>query len=97
MLIEMKVVGLIVDGSSNVPLLILKDEEDRYCVPIVIGLPEARAIVSELQDEKYPRPLTHDLLKSVIEELQARFQRSRRTVFRWAEEGRDLLKAHLES
>ncbi len=67
MLIEMKVAGLIVDGSSNVPLLILKDEEDRYCVPIVIGLPEARAIVSELQEEKYPRPLTHDLLKSVIE------------------------------
>lgn len=67
MLIEMKVAGLIVDGSGNVPLLILKDKEDRFCVPIVIGLPEARAIVAELQEEKYPRPLTHDLLKSVIE------------------------------
>ena len=69
MLIEMKVAGLIVDGSSSVPLLILKDDGDRYCVPIVIGLPEARAIVSELQEESYPRPLTHDLLKNVIETM----------------------------
>ncbi|MFQ5459058.1 MAG: bifunctional nuclease domain-containing protein [Myxococcota bacterium] len=75
MLIEMKVAGLIVDGSNNVPLLILKDDGDRHCVPIVIGLPEARAIVSVLQEETYPRPLTHDLLRSVIETMGSKVEK----------------------
>ncbi len=73
--IEMKVAGLVVGGMGNVPLLVLKDEAERYCVPIVIGLPEARAIIAELQQESFPRPMTHDLLKSTIEALGCRVER----------------------
>jgi len=75
MAIEMKVAGLVVGGMGNVPLLVLKDEGDRHCVPIVIGLPEARAIIAELQQESFPRPMTHDLLKTTIEALGYRVER----------------------
>jgi len=53
-------------------VVILKDEKlDRYLL-IWVGLPESQAIALELQNEKAPRPLTADLLKTVIDELGAR-------------------------
>jgi bifunctional DNase/RNase len=45
----------------------LSDAKNRRVLPIVIGLFEAQAIVSQMQETKYPRPMTHDLLKSIIE------------------------------
>ncbi|MGQ9730264.1 MAG: bifunctional nuclease family protein [Candidatus Zipacnadales bacterium] len=49
-------------------LIFLTDENNQQTLPIWIGIAEAQAIVMKMQDQKYPRPLTHDLLKSVIEE-----------------------------
>ncbi len=70
MFIEMKVSGIILDPVSNVPIVILKDEEGKHTLPIWIGLLEASAIAMELEKIKIHRPLTHDLLKNILEQLQ---------------------------
>jgi len=49
-------------------LIFLTDEDNQRILPIWVGLAEAQAIVSKMQDIKYPRPMTHDLLRAVIEE-----------------------------
>ncbi len=67
---EMKVVGLTVDPFTNMPIVILKDSEDKNTVPIWIGLLEASAIATELEDIEPPRPMTHDLLKNIFDTLK---------------------------
>jgi uncharacterized protein len=66
MLIEMKVSSLTVDPFTNMPILILKDAEGGKSVPIWIGLVEASAIATELEQVHLDRPMTHDLLKIVL-------------------------------
>jgi bifunctional DNase/RNase len=75
MFIEMKVAGIILDPSNNVPVLILKDRDERYTVPIWIGIVEASAIATELEKTEMPRPMTHDLLRNVLRELGATVER----------------------
>jgi bifunctional DNase/RNase len=58
------------DPASNTPIIILKSEEDEQAVPIWIGLLEATSIASALQNIKYERPMTHDLLKNFADTLQ---------------------------
>ena len=71
MTIEMRVAGIVLDPSTNVPILILKDEEERHTVPIWIGIIEASAIATELEKIALARPMTHDLLKNVLGKLDA--------------------------
>ena len=54
------------DRSTNSPVVILQDAGGDRVLPIWIGVPEASAIALELQGAKAPRPMTHDLLKSVL-------------------------------
>ncbi len=68
--LEMKVAGIVLDPYSNVPIVVLKDLEDKKTVPIWIGLVEASAIAMELEDIKIQRPLTHDLIRNLLTELQ---------------------------
>jgi bifunctional DNase/RNase len=63
----MKVEGLAVDPVTNSPIMLLKDQESDESLPIWIGLLEATAIASELENVTYSRPMTHDLLKSVLD------------------------------
>ncbi len=70
MYIEMKVSGIILDPVSNVPIVILKDADGKHTLPIWIGLLEASAIAMELEKIKIHRPLTHDLLKNILEQLK---------------------------
>ncbi len=72
MMIRMKVAGVTLDPMTNVPIIILKDQEDQRTLPIWIGIFEASAIALKLEGIKSARPLTHDLLKSVIEHLNAK-------------------------
>ena len=72
MFLEMKVRGLALDPLSNMPIIILKDEEDTRSLPIWVGIFEANAIALELEKIATPRPLTHDLIKNIIETLGAR-------------------------
>ena len=70
-MIEMKVFGLALDEESQVPVLILKDMEEKAVLPIWIGAMEAMAISLALNDVVLPRPMTHDLLLSMINKLDA--------------------------
>src|SRR3954452_20933997 len=65
-MLDMKVSQLTVDPFTNMPILILKDEAGQQAVPIWIGLLEASAIASELENVALERPMTHDLLKNLI-------------------------------
>ena len=67
---EMRVAGLTVDPFTNMPIIILKDMEDKSAVPIWIGLLEASAIATELEKIQLPRPMTHDLLKNILDDFK---------------------------
>ena len=70
--VEMYVAGLVLDPGSNAPIVILKDSTGNICLPIWIGLSEATAIASALKKVEIVRPMTHDLLKNLIDELGGR-------------------------
>lgn len=65
-MIEVAVAQLGVDRATNSPVVILREREGTRVLPIWIGPAEASAIAMELQGVKFPRPLTHDLLKLII-------------------------------
>ncbi len=67
---QMTVSGLTIDPFTNSPIMILKDVDSDKAVPIWIGLLEATAIASELENIKFSRPMTHDLLKIIMENMQ---------------------------
>lgn len=75
MLIEMKVEGLLFDPRSNMYILLLKEVDGASTLPIWIGKPEADSIALALGKVMTPRPLTHDLVKNVIENLKMRVSR----------------------
>jgi len=72
MFVEMKVRGLALDPLSNMPIIILRDEEDKRSLPIWVGIFEANAIALELEKISTPRPMTHDLIKNILEAIDAR-------------------------
>lgn len=65
MLIEMKVASLTVDPFSDLPVLILRDAEGRS-LPLWIGKVEASAIAAELESIQLDRPMTHDLMNTIL-------------------------------
>jgi bifunctional DNase/RNase len=69
MLVKMNVKGLTVDPMTNVPIVILSDEENQKALPIWIGIFEASAILSQLEKINTARPMTHDLIKNIILQL----------------------------
>lgn len=69
--VEMEIKGLMLDPTSSVPIVILRDLEDQVFLPIWIGIFEANAIALRLEDVDSPRPMTHDLLRTAIVELGA--------------------------
>ena len=73
--IEMFVAGLVLDPSTNAPIVVLKDASGEICLPIWIGLSEATAIASALKEVEMVRPMTHDLLRNLIEDFDARVSR----------------------
>lgn len=75
MLIPMKVTGITIDPFTNMPIVILKDFEEKNAVPIWIGLVEASAIASELEGIHTPRPMTHDLLRDILGQLNIKISR----------------------
>ena len=75
MLIPMKVSGITIDPFTNMPIVILKDLEEKNAVPIWIGLVEASAIASELEGIHTPRPMTHDLLRNILGLLNIKISR----------------------
>ena len=74
MSVEMKITGLMIDPVSNMPIIILKNQGGDAVLPIWVGIFEANAIAMQMENIESPRPMTHDLLKNVIEGLQARIR-----------------------
>lgn len=75
MLIEMKVEGLLFDPRSNMYILLLREVDGVSTLPIWIGKPEADSIALALGKVMTPRPLTHDLVKNVVENLKYKVTR----------------------
>jgi bifunctional DNase/RNase len=72
MFVEMKVRALALDPMSNMPIIILRDEEEKRSVQIWVGIFEANAIALEMEKIATPRPMTHDLIKNILEAIDAR-------------------------
>lgn len=71
----MKVVGLALDETAQVPVLVLKDLEETKTLPIWIGAMEAMAISLALNEVHLPRPMTHDLLLNMTNGMGGLIQR----------------------
>jgi len=67
--VEMKIRGLMMDPVTNMPIVILKDVNGNTVLPIWVGIYEANAIALEIEKVATPRPMTHDLIKSVLSGL----------------------------
>ena len=70
-MIEMKVRGLSLDPLTNMPIIILKDANGEHALPIWVGIFEANAIALEMENIITPRPMTHDLIKNILNEFKA--------------------------
>jgi bifunctional DNase/RNase len=66
MAVEMKIRGLMMDPVTNMPIVILKDVNGATVLPIWVGVYEANAIALEIEKVATPRPMTHDLIKSLL-------------------------------
>jgi bifunctional DNase/RNase len=75
MLIEMTIKGLMVDPITNMPIVILKDQEGDRVLPIWVGIFEANAIALQIENVATPRPMTHDLLRNIISDLDGQVDR----------------------
>ncbi len=71
-MIEMTVSGLAIDERTHTPVVLLKEKDGSRMLPIWIGPSEASAIAIVLAQREFQRPLTHDLLRTVIEGLNAK-------------------------
>jgi bifunctional DNase/RNase len=74
-MIKMEIKGLLMDPVSNMPVVILRDLEGGLFLPIWVGIFEANAIALEIEKVSTPRPMTHDLLKNLLTELDTRVER----------------------
>lgn len=74
-LVPMSIKGLMLDPVSNSPIVVLKDDDEKFFLPIWVGIFEANAIALQLENVSTPRPMTHDLLKNMLGELDARVTR----------------------
>jgi uncharacterized protein len=74
-MIEMNLVGVRVELPTNQPIVLLREKEGERFLPIWIGAMEATAIAFALQGIVTARPMTHDLMKNLLEELSVRIDR----------------------
>ena len=74
-MLQMVVKGLTLDPLTNMPIVILKDIEGNHALPIWIGTFEANAIALEMERVTTPRPMTHDLIRNILEGLKAKVSR----------------------
>ncbi|HEY9878469.1 MAG TPA: bifunctional nuclease family protein [Leptolyngbyaceae cyanobacterium] len=74
-MIEMKVAGIALDAVSRSPVVLLRDTADRRALPIYIGPDQAKSIISALENQTSPRPLTHDLFVNLLDEWDMALER----------------------
>lgn len=71
MAIRMRINGLMMDPVTNMPIVVLRDETGTQTLPIWIGMFEAHAVAMQIENSSPARPMTHDLVKHVIEAFGA--------------------------
>lgn len=74
-MIEMKVAGIALDAATRIPIVLLKDATERRALPIWITQDMARAILTALENQRSPRPLTHDLMVNILESWEIKLER----------------------
>ena len=74
MQIEMTI-KLMVDPITNLPIILLRDRDGQRVLPIWVGASEANAIALQIENITTPRPMTHDLLRNVIRDLNGSVQK----------------------
>ncbi|HYK88527.1 MAG TPA: bifunctional nuclease family protein [Acidobacteriota bacterium] len=70
--IEFKIKGLMMDPITNSPIVVLQDAASDTLLPIWVGIFEANAIALQIEKVDTPRPMTHDLMKGLLNQLNAR-------------------------
>ena len=73
--IEVRIRGLMMDPSTNMPIVVLKDVASDTVMPIWVGIFEANAIAIEIEKVSAPRPMTHDLTRNLLRYLDAQLER----------------------
>src|SRR6187401_2250165 len=73
--VEMKIRGLTMDPVTQMPIVVLKDVNGNTVLPIWVGIYEANAIALEIEKVSTPRPMTHDLIKTVLMGLEAQVRK----------------------
>jgi hypothetical protein len=68
--VEMKIRGLMMDPVTQMPIVILKDVNGNTILPIWVGIYEANAIALEIEKVATPRPMTHDLIRTLLHGLE---------------------------
>lgn len=76
MLIPMTIKGLMVDPVTNTPIVLLKEESGERVLPIWVGVFEANAIALQIENLVAQRPMTHDLIRQLLESLHARLEKA---------------------
>ncbi|HEX9305749.1 MAG TPA: bifunctional nuclease family protein [Thermoanaerobaculia bacterium] len=74
-MVKMEIKGLLMDPVSNMPVVVLRDAANGVFLPIWVGIFEANAIALQMEKITTPRPMTHDLLKNLLGELDAKVER----------------------
>ena len=70
-MIEMELIRILMNEKRGEQMVVLKEKKGKRTLPIIIGIPEASAIKLKISGVRPPRPMTHDLLKNMLEQLGA--------------------------
>ena len=71
--VEVQSVGF--DQTLNTPVVLLQNKDKSKAIPIWVGMPEAQAIYLQLEGRALPRPMTHDLMKNILEQVGVEFEK----------------------
>jgi len=74
-MIEMELVRILMNEKRGEQMVVLKEKKGKRTLPIIIGIPEASAIKLKISGIRPPRPMTHDLLKNMLDELEATLEK----------------------
>ena len=74
-MLKMEIKGLLMDPVSNMPVVVLRDAANGVFHPIWVGIFEANAIALQMEKITTPRPMTHDLLRNLLSELETKVER----------------------
>jgi hypothetical protein len=73
--IEVRIRGLMMDPSTNMPIVVLKDVGSDTVMPIWVGIFEANAIAIEIEKVSAPRPMTHDLTRNLMRSMNGQLEK----------------------